>query len=398
MASIRDVIVVGAGLSGLMTGIQAARRGLSVLVIEQHRQACERFAASGMGAAPVSNAGLDIARFHGRHARFVSDALAALPPSRLRDWFAAIGVTLAQAEHYGHIIGNHVPQALSAALAEAGGELACGIAVTGASHGQAGFEIMAGGPLKARTLVLATGPDRSGAELAAALGHKLNLMLPAQVPLVPAEDWPRELAGLWMDVRLTLLAGERLVLEREGSLLFTPGGLSGEVVLNVSGEASQRLAKGEKLALQICFFPGMDEADVSEWMFRVLGEHTRMKAVEALDRMLPARLAAALLRLLKVKPTARSMHIEQRQREGLLARMLATRLELSGTAGMQAAESKRGGVAVREVNPRTFASRVCPGLFIAGSLLDVSADWGGFEQHFSLACGYLAGKSIRLDL
>jgi predicted flavoprotein YhiN len=101
-----------------------------------------------------------------------------------------------------------------------------------------------------------------------------------------------------------------------------------------------------------------------------------------------------LLKHQKVKPGARVMQLDERQRKGLLREMVLTPLTVTDTLGVRAAESVSGGVNVRDVDPRTCQSRVVPGLYIVGRVLDVSADWGGFEQHFALASGRLAGLSL----
>jgi predicted Rossmann fold flavoprotein len=182
------------------------------------------------------------------------------------------------------------------------------------------------------------------------------------------------------------------VLRRSGSLLFEPSAVSGEAVFNVSGEAARRMAGGETVELALDLFPSLSHDEVADWLHRVLGEGTRERAAQALDRMLPRRLAEAFLRELRVKPDARSMHLELRDRQQLLERMKASRLSVVRTGAWVQAESGTGGIGVREVNPRTMESRVVPGLYFAGGILDVSADWGGFEQHFALASGLLAGR------
>jgi hypothetical protein len=135
----------------------------------------------------------------------------------------------------------------------------------------------------------------------------------------------------------------------------------------------------------------MPGEEVEQWLHRTLGGATRERAASALDAMLPQRLAEVFLRDLKVKPNARSRDLEKPDREGLFERMKATRLTVTGTGGMDVAEGVTGGVTVRQVDPRTFESKVQPGLFIVGGMLDISADWGGFEQHFALASGWVAG-------
>lgn len=396
-----DVVVVGAGLSGLMCAVEAARRGLTVAVLEACEQVGARYCYTGMGAAPLSNTALDVSRFHGHDARFVSDALAAFAPERLREWFSAAGVTLVDADYYGLVQpaggGAEVIAAMLDALEQAGGVLETGAEVSSIS-GKAGeftLRTTEGREWLARGAVIATGGmnlPQLGAvayDLAEAAGHAIAPRRPAHVPVTVAEMWPGTLTGIWMDVELRLLSGKRTLAESTGSLLFTRGALTGEAVFNVSREVE---SEGQELAVN--FHPGMDPADVSEWLRRVFGERTRESADGAIDHILPRRLGSALLRRQKVKRGARVMQLDEAQREGLLREMIDTRLRVTGTLGMQAAESCRGGVNVREVDPRTFASRRVPGLSIIGRVLDVSADWGGFEQHFALASGYLAAHNL----
>jgi predicted Rossmann fold flavoprotein len=396
----RDVVVIGAGLAGLMAGIEAARRDRSVLVLEPGDEPCARFVASGSGAAPVSNRNLNVSGFHGRYARFVSDALKALPEPDLRQWFDAIGITLTEAEHYGHIVatggGEPVRDAMVDALQGAGAELRTGCPIETLEPEGAGFRVTpeGGEPISASAVILAGSlhPGADWPRVAAALGHTSVPALPAQTPLPVDDAWIGAVGGLWMDVTVTVVAAGKPVLERTGSMLFDGAQVSGQVIFNVSGEVTRRIIGGEPVALLLDFYPTLSREEVAQWLHRVLGEGTRERAAFALDRMIPQRLAEAFLRDLKMKPDARAMRLELRDRVTLLERMTATRLTVGGPGQWDSAEGSTGGVNVREVSPRTFESRVRPGLFFTGGMLDVSGDWGGFEQHFALASGMLAGR------
>src|SRR5690606_1226363 len=134
--------------------------------------------------------------------------------------------------------------------------------------------------------------------------------------------------------------------------------------------------------------------EVAQWLHRVFGERTREPANRAIDYIVPGSLGGVLLARQKLKSGARVMQMSEDQRTGRVTEMVATRWHVTGTLGMNAAESCIGGVHVREIDPRTYQSRLVPGLYVVGRLLDVSADWGGFEQHFSLASGRLAGTGV----
>lgn len=404
MINSADVIVVGAGPSGLMAASCAAARGLSVLVLEQQPYAGGKLCYSGMGAAPVSNTGVDVSRFYGRNARFVSDALAALPLPELRKWFADAGLELEDAQYYGLVQapggGGEVIEALGQHL-EAWHD---NQRVTSVKRKSDGFVVNRGSdiPLKAKAVVIATGGanmpqlggSEDGARIAQSLGHSIEPYVPALVPVTVAEDWVTKLPGVWMDVGLQVMHGKRSLASSVGSMLFTASGLTGEAIFNVSRVIEPALAAGAELELAVNFHPNLSAADVGQWMFRVFGERSREPVDRTIDHILPASLGIALLRRQKVKPGARVMQMDEHQREGLLREMLDTRLKIRGTLGLRAAEGVSGGVNVREVDPRTFESKLVPNLFMVGQLLDVQGDWGGFEQHFSLASGWLAGHSV----
>jgi len=409
----RDLIVVGAGPSGLMAAIHAADAGLDVLVLEQQPLLGARLCMSAMGHGAVSNArishGQSHTHFRGRHARFVSDALAALPLTALVEWFHHRGVAITEAPFYGLMVapegGAAVVEALLDALEQSGAELRTEARAVSAAVTDAGFDVTLGSgeTLSCRKLLLATGAGNMpqlgtalhGFALAGMLGHAPLPTLPALVPITVSEPWAMRACGCWMDVRAALLADGRKVAETEGSVLFTYSGLTGEAMFNLSSEIAPRMLKGEALTLELNLYPDLTRDDVAEWMHRVLGERTRENAIRALDHMLPAALAAPMLKALKVKPHKRSMHLERADRETLLEWFTGARLPVTGVLDARAAEGMSGGVPVREINPRTFESRVTPGLHIVGGMLDINADWGGFNRHFSFASGFAAAQALR---
>ena len=173
-------------------------------------------------------------------------------------------------------------------------------------------------------------------------------------------------------------------------MLFTAAGLTGEAVFNVAGSVEP----GCRLVVN--FHPGQTRDEVAEWLHRVFGERTREPAEVAIDYIVPASLGRVFLARQRIKPGARVMQLDEQHRQGIVADMHHSTLTVTGTLGMRAAEACTGGVNVREVDPRTFASRRQPGLYVVGRVLDVSADWGGFEQHFALASGFVAGRAIQL--
>lgn len=388
-----------------MAAVHASAAGARVGLLEKHELPGRKFLMAAMGSGALSNTALSLDTFHGRDARFVADALAALDSETLSAWFEAEGAPLIAGPNYGLLVPRDGPGAVLAALVSALGNTAFmpENRVTKATRSDGGFVITTddGRKLRAARLVLATGApnlpqlggETTGLELARKLGHTLQPVHPLHAPLATSEEWLRGLTGLWMDVRLALHAGPREVATSTGSMLFTQGAVTGQAVFNLTCAGAEALNTGKADTLVVDFFPELQQADVAEWLYRTLGGHTQILAAEALDDMLPRQLGDRLLARLNVKRNARSRDIELRQRESLVAEMTGLRVAIDGTLGMHAAEAATGGVSLREINPRTMESRLVPGLYIVGQMLDINANWGGFLQHFSLASGLLAGQA-----
>ncbi len=383
-----------------MAAVSAGRAGARVALAEKNELPGRKYLYAAMGRGALTNRNLTLDSFHGRQARFVADALAAFPADDLRRWFADHGEPLEDWPHYGLVVPRGGPESALAALASALGDAAFlgdhrAVAVARNSDSFA-VTFDGGRVITARRLVLAAGApnlpqlggETTGLALARSLGHELAPPRPMHMALTPADPWLTELAGLWMDVRLGLWRDGTELAAAQGSLLFTRGHLTGEAVFNL-GQQQDNFAGA---TLQVDFFPELDSGDVAEWLHRTLGGRTQLPAQQALDDMLPPALARCLLARQRVKPGARSRQVELRQRQGLVEDMTALRLTLAGSLGLGAAEACGGGVKLSAVNPRTMESRLVPGLYIAGQMLDLCADWGGALQHASLATGLLAGR------
>lgn len=400
-----QVIVIGAGLSGLTCAYQAAKADLSVLLLERQDFPGRKFAASSMGKAAVSNSNINFSRFHGHDARFVSEALEAFEPV---EYTASEGPKIHQHEYYGLTLAGDGPDDfiiwLTEAYLAAGGEISTGTQVVSVSEGF-DLRIDGGDSVTCEKLVLACGGPNLpklggtllGCDAATALGHSVRAPLAGQVGLITKEDWPAAAAGCWMDVKLSVQDGKKTIAESTGSVLFTRSGMVGQVVYNVSDAVTAMIRADKTPMLKINFYPTMSTEEVAEWMFRTFGEGTKEPAVQALDKMLPSNIGAPLLARMKLKPHARVMQLEKIQRDKLLLDVTEGELSVVDTLGIKAAETFSGGVSTREVDPRTFQSKVSDGLYLVGSMLDINADWGGFAQHFSVGSGILAGQSLAAE-
>ena len=393
-----DVIVLGAGASGLACAAEAGRRGLRVLLLERGSRPGRKLAASGGGRANFSNRSVTPEDYLCRSdAAFCRPALKALTPDamlrRMRDY----GLPVEERDHgrlFLTVPALRLVRALEEECAASGCRLACGADVRTVHREAGGFAVACGARVwRARALVLALGSPafpraggtHAGWRLAASLGHTLSPARPALVPLRLAGATPlgaalRGLAGISLTCRLTLaqaVDGTRRSFEDD--LLFTHTGLSGPLILGVS----LFWRDGEPLELDLLPSENV-EALLDEGGGRTPRGILRGRLPQRLlDAVLPAELAFR-----------KAAELSRAQRREIASALHALTLTPAGTEGLARAEACSGGVDTAEVEPATMESRLVPGLFITGELLDVTGRLGGYNLHWAWASGLLAGRAV----
>ncbi len=251
-----------------------------------------------------------------------------------------------------------------------------------------------GGPVECDKLLLSTGglslprtgSDGTGYALARALGHSLRATYPALVPLLASDPAWGDLSGISLRARLRAEREGRLLEEREGDFLFTPRGFSGPVVLDSSRHLTA--PGGEKAQLLVAWLG----SQAPDWEM-LLKEPGKRAVMTVLRGHIPRRLAERLL-LLSGLPAERSTsELPREERRRLVEGLTRFRLPVSGSEGYGAAEVTGGGIPLEEVSPRTLESRIVPGLYLAGEILDVVGRIGGYNFLWAWVTGRKAGLS-----
>lgn len=399
MAGDCDLLVVGAGAAGLLAAHFAAGRGRRVLIAEKNRRPGVKILISGGGRCNLTTtvSGRELEAAYGRDGgRWLRHALRAFPPAGLRELIEAAGVPLREeALEKVFPVSGRARDVLDALLRLAGGAMLRGECPVRALRREGdGFAAETGaGPLRARSVILAaggrsyprTGTTGDGYALARALGHTVTPTLPALAPLRVEAAWVAELAGVTLpdvELRVEDAAGRELARRRR-PLLFTHRGLSGPGPMDVSGAVE---AADSPCALRVDFLPGLSAADLDRRLREGPG---RGRASALLPEALPLRLRERLAELAAVPARAAELSREARLR--LVEACKELRLPVAGSLGFAKAEVTRGGIPLDEVDPRTMASRVCPGLFVCGELLDLDGPIGGYNFQAAFATGRLAG-------
>jgi hypothetical protein len=406
-----DTAIVGAGAAGLATAIFARRSNpsRSVVLLEGARKPGAKILVSGGSRCNVTNASVTDADFWGGRRTIIRRILRAFSSADAVAFFAALGVSLHE-EASGKLFpdSNRSRDVLDSLLREvhaAGAALHAGHRVEAILPAPAGFRIVTPhGEMHATRVVLATGgrslpksgSDGAGIEIARRLGHTIVPLTPALTPLLLADDEPlhRRLSGVAHDVELSIWI-EGLVSERlSGALLWTHFGVSGPVALDASRHWLRAEIAGRTPAITVNFCEGATFDAIDRRWTALAGTRPKASVQHVLGTMMPASFAAEWPAGLGIDASTPLAHFSRDDRRRLAHALAAWPLPVVGTRGYGVAEATAGGVSLAEIDPATMESRVQPGLFLVGEMIDVDGRLGGFNFQWAWSTGHVAGTAL----
>lgn len=399
-----QVIVVGAGAAGLFAAIHAGRAGARVIALDGAKTIGAKILVAGGGRCNVTHHSVDEKAYAGSSPNAIKNVLRRYGVAETVKFFEAYGVELKR-EDTGKLFpttddAHTILNALLRAANDAGVVIHHPRRVTAITRdADGGFTINGdSGALRAPRLILCTGgkalpksgSDGLGYEFARALGHSItNDVFPALVPLIlPGTHVLRALSGLTLDTTLTLKSSTGKVLkEFTNSLLCTHFGLSGPCALDMSRYWRAALIEDAGAGLFANFIAGEREDTLDA---KILASRAA-NPLGFLREHVPERLARTLCEVAAVDPAAILRQLTREQRKALARAACALPLHVEGDRGFTYAEVTMGGVPLAEVKLDTMESRVCPGLHLAGEILDVDGRIGGFNFQWAWASGFVAG-------
>ncbi|MEY4305055.1 MAG: hypothetical protein RIT52_1230 [Pseudomonadota bacterium] len=386
-----DVIVLGAGAAGLMAGIEAARRGRRVVVIDHAARAGEKIRISGGGRCNFTNLGITADRLFAKNPRFALSALKRFTAWDFIGRLDAAGIawhekTLGQLFCDGS--AKEVVALLTDDLAAAGAELWLSCTVGAVRRSGQGFEVeTVRGPLRAASVIVATGgksiPKMGatgfGYQIAESFGLPLVETRPGLVPLTFAEQelaWMAPLAGVALPGRVS--CGKTSFDE---AVLFTHRGLSGPAILQISSYWRE----GQAVALNLC--PGVD---VAAGLRSAKQENGRALLRTALARLMPEKLARRIEAELGMEAPIGTLPNASLER--IAGHLRDWRLMPVGSEGYRTAEVTLGGVDTDALDARTMEAKGVPGLYFVGEVVDVTGWLGGYNFQWAWSSGWAAGQ------
>lgn len=403
------VIVIGGGPAGMMAAGVAAQRGKKVKLIEQNRMLGKKLMITGKGRCNVTNACEDMQTLIQNvptNGNFLYSALYGFTNLQTMEFFENLGVPLkvergervfpvsdksadiVQAMRR-FLIQNHVELIHDRvdAIATKDGKV-CGVIASQRGEIAADSVILATGGLSYQ----ATGSTGDGYTWAEDLGHTITDIRPSLVPIEVEEDWIAEVAGLSLkNVAITVYNQKgKKVYTDFGEMMFAHFGLTGPIVLSASAHI-RNLGK-ESYRLVLDFKPALDEKQLDARICRDFLENPNKDFRNGLGGLLPSKMIPQVIALSGIDPYKKINSVTKEERSRLVHLLKQMEFHLQKFCDIDRAIVTSGGVCVKEINPSTMESKLVPGLFFAGEIIDVDAYTGGFNLQIAFSTGHLAGS------
>ena len=397
----KTVVVIGGGASGMVAALTAAEeKENTVLLLERQNRVGRKLLATGNGRCNITNTGAAPENYHGRNPAFALSALRAFPPEVVLTWFRSLG--LVTVEQYGGRVfplsdsAGSVLDVLRFALDTAGIDVHAGEAAKHLAYRGGKLTVVTdAASYRADAVIIACGGKAGGKlggvsdgyDLLTSLGHRCTPLCPALVPIRTDTDFPRSLKGVRAEAAVRLIRRDRICGESRGELQFTEKGVSGPASFDVSREAS--VGGGELL---LDFLPCLTEEEGVALLCRRRELSPELENGSVFAGVLHSRLGMAVVRASGVRPSGVIGELSDREIFDLVRMAKSFGLRVTGTDSFENAQITAGGICTDDFNPDTLESRIVPGVFACGEVLDVDADCGGYNLQWAWASGRKAGR------
>ena len=399
----KSLAIIGAGASGLVAAIVAARRGIRVKVYEKNNKIGKKILATGNGRCNITNQTIKTQNYHGANPKFVNIAIDRFNTSTCRAFFEKLGIEMIEGQK-----GRLYPKSLHSSsvvnllvyecerlgveffldtLIESISIDANGFAlhVEGKKY-HSSFVLIATGGLAMPTL----GASGSGYEFAKSFGHSVTPTFASLVQLECDENL-RDINGVKILGNVEVLSDKRAVASASGDILFTNYGLSGAAILDVSRAVGKLLQTRDEVDINIDLFSEYSKEQLKNILLK-RAKNSNGKILSLwLDGFVNPKLAKFLAKKMDIK-SADDLNTKDIVR--LVYILKNFKFKAINTRGFRSAEVTAGGVNTDDINPKTFESKLQKGLYFSGEVLDIDADCGGYNLHWAWASGYSVGVSI----
>ncbi|MCF7843826.1 aminoacetone oxidase family FAD-binding enzyme [Candidatus Gracilibacteria bacterium] len=409
---ILDVVVIGGGPAGMMAAAGAAARGKKVMLLEKNTVLGKKLLITGGGRCNVTNNKATtremLAKYKGND-QFLFSAFSQFDVPKTLSFFNDRGMPTKE-ENEGRIFpvsnsSQSVYDVLYEYMKEGGvtirkSSIVSGIKIAKNNEGLV-IHTKSGNDIHAKVCILATGgtsrPETGstgeGFAWLRKLGHTIIENDVALVPVALTDTWIKKLSGNTLeDIKLTTFQNNQKQETYKGKVLFTHFGISGPAVLNMSKDIGELLKYGE-VEIVLDLFPSIDNGTLKSRLQSVLVEDSNKKLKNVLGRIMPSFLTSAILTLAEIDGQTFNHSVSSEDRVKLVKQTKELKFHVKGLLGKDKAVVSSGGVALTEVDFKTMQSRIVPGLYIVGDVLNIDRPSGGYSLQLCWTTGYVAGEN-----
>lgn len=407
----RKILVIGGGPAGMMAAIRAGQLGGEVTLVEKNPSLGRKLLLTGNGRCNLTNT-CPLDKFLERFftgGQFLRDAFKALSNRDLIRFFEKNGLEfkveqgkvfpatdrsssvlgILEKELEGANVRLIMARRIEAAVIREGKVVGAALS-DGAGLIECDRLVLATGGLS----YASTGSTGDGLRIAGEVGHKVEPLRSGLVPLESAGAFTKALEGLTLkDIRLTFRGGNKKTVAEKADLLFTAYGISGPAVISASGKIGDWLAASLEVWAEIDLEPGRSESEVDAFLLRKAQANINRNISNIIKDIYPERFVDVMLELAGVDPSCKASRLTQKDRASIVRMLKGFRVNIRSVRPIEEGMITRGGVSLKEVNPRTMGSRLVEGLYFAGEILNIDADTGGFNLQAAFSTGWLAGQS-----
>ena len=400
------IIVIGGGPAGMLAAVSASKENTKVILLEKNDRLGKKLFITGKGRCNITNsADKDVIMKNiMTNPKFMFSALDVFDNNDICRLLEDHGCNVKE-ERGGRIfpVSDHssdVIKALTKMLDEKKVEVRLNSEVKSIEKKEGVFKITLGDKkvLECDAVILTTGglsypgtgSTGDGLRFAGALGHSVKECTPSLVPLETKQLWCRDLQGLSLkNTGLKMYSGGKLIYEDFGEMLFTHFGISGPMVLSASSYYHKR--KADDCLVVLDLKPALSEDELDDRLLREISDNHEKHFINMLPDLLPSKMVPVIASLSGIDPHKKCGDIIKEERKNLVSILKHLEIDITGTRGYDEAIITKGGISVKEVSPKNMMSKIVPGLFIAGEILDLDALTGGFNLQIAWSTGYLAG-------
>lgn len=395
------VAVIGGGASGLMAAITASKNGANTVIYEKNERMARKLMITGKGRCNLTNSAdrETLQKSIVRNPKFLYSAFYEFDCTDTIEFFTDLNVTL-KTERGGRVfpVSDKAVTIVDALVNEA---KRVGVKFIHKEVKNISSDLVINDRDKYDKIIIATGgasytatgSTGDGYKFAKCLGHSVTEILPSLVPIECEDDWCSSISGLSLkNVTLSVFntSKNKLVYSDMGEMLFCHFGISGPLVLSSSAHLN---FNNDKYYALIDLKPALTEEMLDKRLIRELSEAKTKEIQNIIGKLAPVNLGKILLYLSNIPLNTKCCDITKEMRKSLLKTIKNLRLDLKGFRPINEAIITRGGVSTKEINPKTMESKLVPGLYFAGEVIDVDAYTGGFNLQIAFSTGFVAGKN-----